>query len=128
MAKGNRTGKGGFREHPENRHTGGNKPLARIPDILRRIGTQTAPEIALKEVREKYKLDCKTDMIELVMWAVFDSAIHGEAWAVTFIADRTEGKVADNVSIEGDQSQRIQFYLPANGRDMHLQPIGEASE
>ena len=57
-----------------------------IPDILRRIGAENAGNGITK--------------LDAVMHRVFKYAIDGRAWAVQFIADRTEGKAIERVQAE----------------------------
>jgi hypothetical protein len=55
-----------------------------IPDILRKIG------------EEEGTTDGKTKL-DVVMYKVFGYALEGKAWAVEFIANRTEGKALDRI-------------------------------
>ena len=40
--------------------------------------------------------------VEWLMKSVWKKAIEGESWAVNFIAERTEGKVSQNIDIYGN--------------------------
>ena len=44
----------------------------------------------------------KLKKVEWLMKSVWKKAIEGESWAVNFIAERTEGKVAQQIGIEGN--------------------------
>ena len=59
-----------------------------IPDILRKIGDEPVIE------------DSEETRLERIMKVVMDQAEQGLPWAVQFIADRTEGKPTQSMSIE----------------------------
>lgn len=59
-----------------------------IPDILREIGAEVDPTT-------------KRTKLQDLMRRVWGYAMEGEAWAVAFVADRTEGKVRDTLALEG---------------------------
>ena len=40
--------------------------------------------------------------VEFLVLSVWKKAIEGESWAVNFIAERTEGKVAQQIGIDGN--------------------------
>jgi len=44
----------------------------------------------------------KLKKVEWLMKSVWKKAIEGESWAVNFIAERTEGKVSQNIDIYGN--------------------------
>jgi len=68
-----------------------------IPDILRIIGAEQGSATG------------DMSKIEAVLRRVYKFAVEGEAWAVNFIADRTEGKaITTNVNINPD----IPLYAP----------------
>ena len=71
-----------------------------IPDILSKIGLQT--------ITIKGKTFTKR---ELMLKRVYDMAMSGEAWAVNFIADRTEGKVKEFIQTEDVTPNRIVFEV-----------------
>ena len=60
-----------------------------IPDILREIGAEVDPAT-------------KRTKLQDLMRDVWGYARQGQSWAVTFIADRTEGKVRDTLRLEGE--------------------------
>ena len=62
------------------------KSVISIPDLLKKIGQDN-------HTSGNTKLD-------VVMQKVFDYAIEGKAWAVQFIADRTEGKAIERVQTQ----------------------------
>jgi len=74
------------------------KKIRRIEHILERIG--------LEEVRVGGDTITK---LEAVMRAVYGYALKGQSWAVQFIAERTEGKVRDQVdsSVETHHTIRL---------------------
>jgi hypothetical protein len=71
----------------------GRPPSVRaIPDVLRKILEENA---GLKGEKEDWtKLDA-------IMRQVYIFALQGKAWAVQFLAERTEGKVTDTHEIVG---------------------------
>lgn len=80
---------GGFKPgHDPRRCTAGRTPGTKsIPDLLRRIGEQKIPG-----EDGQTKLDA-------VMLKVYEFALAGHSWAVHFIAERTEGKVREDIAL-----------------------------
>ena len=79
---------------PKNRHS--------IPDLLRRIGEE--------EIDANGQ---KMSKIEAVCRLAFKRASEGHNWAMQFIADRTEGKPVQNMSIETHEPiQLIKTGIP----------------
>lgn len=100
----NKTGKGGFKENPQNI---GTKPkgVQQIPDMLRRIGKEDwLDKDTGKIVGEK---------LELILQRVYVEALSGSSWAVHFIADRTEGKAIERRADVTDKP--IQVFDRWNG-------------
>ena len=99
----NITGKGGFKDNPDNINKEGRpRGTTSIPDLLKRIGEESVPE-ELKELLEKQFDSVDVDdmtMQEAVLRSTYMYAVSGKPWAVQFIADRTEGKPAMTMSIE----------------------------
>jgi len=70
----------------ESGNPNGRPPKIRsIPDILHKIGD------------EEGTVDGNLTKLDVVLRKVFDYALEGKAWAVQFIADRTEGKPREYV-------------------------------
>ena len=83
----NKTGKGGFKDNPQNINMEGKpKGVRSIPDILRKVGQE-----------QWYGKDGKSygEKIEVILRKVYSEALDGKSWAVQFIADRTEGKAKE---------------------------------
>tara|TARA_Y100001970_G_C14259283_1_gene878408 strand:+ start:7221 stop:7550 length:330 start_codon:yes stop_codon:yes gene_type:complete len=59
-----------------------------IPDILKKIGEESGTS------------DGEHTKLDVVLRRVFKYAIEGKAWAVQFIADRTEGKAIERVQTQ----------------------------
>ncbi len=91
---------------------GGRKPSPRrIEGILQRIGEE-----------ELVHQGEKITKLEAVMRAVFGYALKGQSWAVQFIAERTEGKVRDQLSLDVESREPIKLFdieadAPAAGQD-----------
>jgi hypothetical protein len=68
------------------------KKISCIPDILREIGDEVDPKTGAPN-------------LETVMRIVYNKALQGAAWAVEFIAERCEGKVAFRVEALEKQRQ-----------------------
>ena len=99
----NITGKGGFKENPNNINKNGRpKGTSSIPDLLRRIGEEDVPNELKELLKKQFDPDDvdKMNMQEAVLRTTFMYAVSGKPWAVQFIADRTEGKPAMTMSIE----------------------------
>ncbi|MDA1044347.1 MAG: hypothetical protein O3C57_03885 [Verrucomicrobia bacterium] len=84
---------------PRRNMAGRPKNGASIPETLRAIGAQELPA-DWKTVLQAHGIDA-TGMTKLqaVMHVVFIQAIQGESWALHFLAERTEGKVADTINL-----------------------------
>ena len=64
------------------------KGVQSIPDILRKIGAEDGTS------------DGTHSKLDVVLRKVFEYALEGKAWAVEFIASRTEGKAVERVRQE----------------------------
>ena len=58
-----------------------------VPEILRELGAEEDPVT-------------KRTRLQILMKAVYNHAMKGEAWAVNFILDRTEGKVTNALALQ----------------------------
>jgi len=67
---------------------GRGKKVRRIEHILERIGEEEVTAQGMTMTK-----------LEAVLRAVFAYALKGQSWAVQFIAERTEGKVRDQLEI-----------------------------
>lgn len=76
-----------------------------IPDILARIGAERLPA-ELKGTLPEWVAK-SADKLEALMRATYLLALSGEAWAVQFVAERTEGKVKDTLHLEGGEARRL---------------------
>lgn len=99
MAEG-RDGAGRFVAGEDHPRQGGRKPSRRrIEPLLQRIGEE--------------ELDYQGGRItklEAVMRAVFGYALKGQSWAVQFIAERTEGKVREQLGVEITSPEPIKLF------------------
>jgi len=71
-----------------------------IPDILKKIG------------EEGGTVDGDTTKLEVIMRQVFKFALEGKPWAVQFIADRTEGKAHQSMTVDTTKPAEIIFEEP----------------
>ena len=80
----------------------------KIPTILERIGEE---EIDVK--------DMSITKLEAVLRKVYDYAFKGQSWAVQFIAERTEGRVPQQQTIEHVSHEPIKLidYDPTDSTD-----------
>src|SRR3989304_2718496 len=83
-------------EEERRHHLGGGPKIHCIPDILKKIGEETA----IYKKKKFTKLDA-------VLYKVFEFALDGKPWAVQFIAERTEGKPIQPIEIDANVNQRI---------------------
>lgn len=108
----NRTGKGGFKEHPENKNKSGqrNKEAVAFSRSLR--------ELIVREGERSLTLDGKRHRkVELMVRQLWAKAIAGEAWACNIIMDRTEGRVTERAEITG-----------ANGGPIETKDVSELTD
>lgn len=73
-----------------------------IPDLLRYIGSEEGSAEGLSK-------------LEVVLRKVFGYAVEGKAWAVQFIADRTEGRAIErSVDLDSQEWQELvkEAYKP----------------
>lgn len=68
-----------------------------IPDILRRIGDEIGDESHI-------------DNLESVLRHVYKEALQGKSWAVEFIANRTEGKPHQSLSLHEADNMPIKVF------------------
>ena len=80
------------------------KKIKTIPDILAKIGKLKVKDNDLLPDKIREKFDDKTTMFDAVLNMVYIYALQGQAWAVQFIAERTEGTAPKTVVL---QSNRI---------------------
>lgn len=71
-----------------------------INDLLRRIGAEPSDK------------PIGGTKLEELMRKVYDFALAGAPWAVTFIAERTEGKVRDEIAISADTKPVASMSIP----------------
>jgi hypothetical protein len=78
---------------------GRGKKIRRIEHILGRIGEEevTAQGVTMTK-------------LEAVLRAVFGYALKGQSWAVQFIAERTEGKVREQMGVEITSPEPIKLF------------------
>jgi len=96
MSKNNNpTGKGGFKERPDDINKSGRGVGVRtIGAILKRIGEE--------DCLSKDGKVLPYNKLEYVLMKVYELALKGEEWPLHFIADRTEGRPRQSISIEGN--------------------------
>ena len=80
------------------------KKIKTIPDILAKIGKLKVKDNDLLPDKIRERFDDKTTMFDAVLNMVYIYALQGQAWAVQFIAERTEGTAPKTVVL---QSNRI---------------------
>jgi hypothetical protein len=99
--------KGSFKKgnDPRRNTRGRGRQALQIPDLLRRIGEDKLPAEIAGKLPEHIR-SSKT-MLQALMRATYLRALQGESWAVQFVAERTEGKVKDVLSLEGGQRLEI---------------------
>jgi hypothetical protein len=81
-----------LKEHQFKKGQSGNpngrpKGKTSIPDMLLRIGAEDGTK------------DGQYSKLEVVLRRVFEFALEGKSWAVEFIAERTEGKVRQELQV-----------------------------
>ena len=62
-------------------------------------GSRSIPDMLLKIGSEQGTKDGQYSKLEVVLRRVFEYALEGKSWAVEFIADRTEGKVRQELQV-----------------------------
>ena len=100
--KGNTVGKQ-FKKGESGNPEGRPKNLPSIPDILKKIGEGS-------KLAERAEMPDKNNL-EAVMEFVYEYAIAGKAWAVQFIAERTEGKISEHLQTETAEQIEV-FKMP----------------
>lgn len=66
-----------------------------IGDILRRHGAMQTPQKLLDELQVYFPRKKRLTLQEAALLRVYLCAVQGAAWAIEFIADRTEGRVPE---------------------------------
>jgi len=62
-------------------------------------GTRSIPDMLMKIGGEDGTKNGQYTKLEVVLRRVFEYALEGKSWAVEFIADRTEGKVRQELQV-----------------------------
>ena len=62
-------------------------------------GSRSIPDMLLKIGSEQGTKNGQYSKLEVVLRRVFEYALEGKSWAVEFIADRTEGKVRQELQV-----------------------------
>lgn len=85
-----------------------------IPDILKRITDEELPPSMRAKMQALYPDMQDATFLEAIMRVVVSRAIRGDSWAVQFIAERTEGKVTDVLSVQrGDTVTVVEEIITA---------------
>ena len=102
----NRTGKGGFADNPQNKNTHGQRNKAAVSF------SRSLREYIVSHGETKLTLPdgSKIKRIEAVVMAIYNEAIKGNMQAATFIAERVEGKVKDQLEVTGAEGQALFNY------------------
>lgn len=94
MASKNPSGKGGFKDHPENRNQHGQRNKAAVSF------SRSLRELIVAEGNKTLTLDGKKHRkVELLIRKLWTEALSGKEWAATMIFERTEGKVKDELDV-----------------------------
>ena len=102
----NPTGKGGFQERPHtrNKHGQRNKAAVSFSRSLREyIVNHGETKLTLPNGK-------KIKRIEAVVTAIYNEAMKGNMQAATFIAERVEGKIKDQLEVTGAEGQALFNY------------------
>ena len=111
MPKGNHTGKGGFADNPQNRNKHGQRNKAAVSF------SRSLREYIVNHGETKLTLPNgkKIKRIEAVVTAIYNEAMKGNMQAATFIAERVEGKVKDQLEVTGAEGQALFNYAVIDG-------------
>lgn len=86
------------------------KNVKLIPDILREIGDYPVNETLLNILEKKYGPEHKPkNMREAMLMAAYFDAANGNKDAREFIAERTEGRISDNVNLYTNPPGKVIF-------------------
>ncbi len=84
----------------EVRNPAGRKPKVKtISDILGRIGGEKMPPKIIKNAQDLFPDASNMTMLEATLRMCYVHALKGNAWALQFIAERTEGKITQQIDI-----------------------------
>jgi len=106
LLRGNPTWGKGKSGNPKGRPKG----IKTIPEMLREIGDRPVDDVLLAKLHAKYgpAHNPKT-LHEAMLMAAAKDAAQGDEHARTFIAERTEGKVSDHLTMEDITPTKIVF-------------------
>jgi hypothetical protein len=96
----------------EVRNPNGRPPKVKsIPDILQKVGKEKIESHRLLSHIANYFPGIAKDLTfqEAVLRLVYAYAIEGAPWAVQYIAERTEGKVPQTLTVIDDIEEREKF-------------------
>ncbi len=86
----------------ERRHAGGQRNAASV------AFSKTLRELIVKEGESVLAIDGKKHKkVELLIRKVWNEALQGKEWATLFIAERTEGKIKDELDAHADMLIRV---------------------
>lgn len=106
----NPTGKGGFQERPHDRNANGQRSseVVAFNTTLRALIVNYGQQNSTKKKTLK--------RVESMIDTLWDLAEDGEAWAVQFIAERVEGKVKDELLLNGAQKLLVEYVDRATNK------------
>ena len=117
----NLTGKGGFKAGKSGNPKGRPKKTVAIADMLRSLGANPIDAWWLKKLQEKYgPTHHPKNYLEAAMLATLCEASRGDSEARKFLAERTEGKVAD--ILRDETPTRVIFEEVALGEQTKVAP------
>jgi len=70
-----------------------------IGDILRKIGAEKLPKSIVESAAEIFPKAANMTMLEAAIRMTYVHALKGGAWAIEFIAERTEGKITQPIEV-----------------------------
>lgn len=86
------------------------KNVAMIPDVLRAIGNEPVPPVLLAQLQADWGPDFHpANMREAALRVTYAQYAKGDPAARQFVAERTEGKVSDHLTMEDVTPTKIVF-------------------
>ncbi len=84
----------------EIRNPAGRPPKVKtISDILGKIGGEKMPPKIVKNAQDLFPDAANMTMLEATLRMCYVHALKGNAWAIQFIAERTEGKITQPIDV-----------------------------
>ena len=90
--------------NPKGAGSPGSRQNQSIRHLMRKINGEKIPPALLKRIPKDAGIPPNSTMLEAVLIQTFNYALAGRSWAITFVAERLEGKIKQPIEISPFES------------------------